>query len=309
MSQDWMAEEKAAVERRLAQAAPAENTPPEPLHRALRYSLLAGGKRLRPLLCRAAARAIAGPQNETGVDAAWTPALAVEMIHTYSLIHDDLPALDNDALRRGRPTCHVVFGEAMAILAGDALLTLAFEQLAATPVAPPVIVAMLRTLARAAGTPAGMVAGQVADLEAAAPALSPAASLAGNRALTLETVRAIHTRKTAALIAASVVLGGLAAQASTAQLQVLEQFGTAIGLAFQIVDDLLDLTGSDAQLGKTAGKDAAQAKATYPAAVGAAAAHAEAQRLERQARELIAGWGEPAARLQALATLMVERQH
>jgi geranylgeranyl pyrophosphate synthase len=300
VSEHWMAEEKAGVDGRLAQAAPAEYTAPAALHRALRYSLLAGGKRLRPLLCRAAARAIAGED----VDAAWTPAMAVEMIHTYSLIHDDLPALDNDALRRGRPTCHVVFGEGLAILAGDALLTLAFEQLAATPVAPAITVAMLRALARAAGTPAGMVAGQVADLEASAPQVSATENLA----LTLETVRAIHTRKTAALIGASVVLGGLAAQADAAQLQVLEQFGAAIGLAFQIVDDLLDLTGSDLQLGKTAGKDAAQAKATYPAAVGAAAAHAEAQRLQRQARELIAGWGAPAARLQALATLMVERQ-
>jgi len=279
-----MESERAEAERRLALAVPREDVPPASLHRAMRYSLLAGGKRLRPLLCRAAARAVAGDD----VEAAWAPACALEMIHTYSLIHDDLPALDNDDLRRGQPTCHKVFGEAMAILAGDALLTLAFEQLPAA--------GMAQTLARAAGTPRGMVAGQVADLEA----------LRGQA--DLELVRSIHRAKTAALIRASVELGGMAAGAASAQADDLRHFGEAIGLAFQITDDLLDLSGTTAQLGKTAGKDESQAKATYPAVAGAAAAVREARALQQEAHDRLYAWGVTAERLRALARLAVERQ-
>lgn len=284
MDADWIGAERAEVERRLAAAVPGEDEAPATLHRAMRYSLLGGGKRLRPLLCRAAARAVAGDN----VEAAWGPACAVELIHTYSLIHDDLPALDNDDLRRGRATSHKVFGEALAILAGDALLTLAFEHLES--------VAMVRTLAQAAGTPRGMVAGQVADLEA----LRGAAGA--------DAVRSIHLYKTAALIRAAVVLGGLAADAAPEQLAALARFGDAIGLAFQIVDDLLDLTGTATTLGKTAGKDESQAKATYPAAVGQAAAEQAARRLAHQAGTALDGWGPEAERLRALARLMVERQ-
>ncbi|HUX66077.1 MAG TPA: farnesyl diphosphate synthase [Terriglobales bacterium] len=286
---EWMEAERAELERRLAQAVPGELEPPPSLHRALRYSLLDGGKRLRPLLCRAAALAVAGQP----VEAAWAPACAVEMVHTYSLIHDDLPALDNDDLRRGRPTCHKQFGEALAILAGDALLTLAFGQLAAAGSAAAAMVALL---AEAAGTPAGMVAGQVADLEAERAATSAAA------------VAFIHRRKTAALLRASVLLGGLAAAASAAQLAALAQFGESLGLAFQIVDDLLDLTASSRELGKTAGKDEVQRKATYPAVAGRAAAEWEARRLQQQALDALAPWGPAADRLRALAAQMAARR-
>ena len=286
---DWAAAERAELERRLAQAVPAADQPPQSLHRAMRYSLLGGGKRLRPLLCRAAAYAVAGDD----LDTAWAPACAVEMVHTYSLIHDDLPALDNDDLRRGRPTCHKQFGEAMAILAGDALLTLAFGQLAASGTQAG---AMVGLLAEAAGTPAGMVAGQVADLEAERTQADASA------------VAFIHRRKTAALIRASVQLGGMAASASAAQLAALAQFGGAMGLAFQIVDDLLDLTASSRELGKTAGKDEAQRKATYPAVAGRGAAQLECRRLEQEALAALAAWDPAAERLRSLAAQMAARR-
>ncbi|MGN6593540.1 MAG: polyprenyl synthetase family protein [Terriglobales bacterium] len=284
---DWQAAERAAVEIRLAAAVPAADIPPVRLHQAMRHSLLGGGKRLRPLLCRAAARAVLGDDCE----AAWTPALAVELVHTYSLIHDDLPALDNDDLRRGRPTCHKLYGEAMAILAGDALLTRAFELLAGAPQAG----AMVGLLAQAAGTPAGMVAGQVADME-------------GAQGAALEAVRWIHERKTAALLRASVLLGGMAANAGAEQMEALAQFGHSAGLAFQIADDLLDRSASSAELGKTAGKDAAQAKATYPGVLGAAGARAEAQRRVDEAEAALAGWGPAAERLRALARFTLGRR-
>lgn len=284
---DWQAAERAAVEIRLAAAVPGADIPPVRLHQAMRHSLLGGGKRLRPLLCRAAARAVLGDDCE----AAWTPALAVELVHTYSLIHDDLPALDNDDLRRGRPTCHKLYGEAMAILAGDALLTRAFELLAGAPQAG----AMVGLLAQAAGTPAGMVAGQVADME-------------GAQGAALEAVRWIHERKTAALLRASVLLGGMAANAGAEQREALAQFGHSAGLAFQIADDLLDRSASSAELGKTAGKDAAQAKATYPGVLGAAGARAEAQRRVDEAEAALAGWGPAAERLRALARFTLGRR-
>ncbi|MGH9520181.1 MAG: polyprenyl synthetase family protein, partial [Terriglobales bacterium] len=280
----WIASERTEFERRFARALPSETTEPRPLHQAMRYSALAGGKRLRPLLCRAAAYAVAG----AAVEAAWAPAQAVEMIHTYSLIHDDLPALDNDDLRRGQPTCHVVHGEAMAILAGDALLTLAFAQLENA--------AMVRELALAAGTPAGMVAGQAADLAAQLPGMN------------LDAVNAIHRGKTGALITASVLMGGRAAGASVEQLGALRGFGQAIGLAFQITDDLLDISGTTAQLGKTAGKDAGQAKATYPAIAGVEAAAIEARRQHDQALAQLQSWPDSADRLRELAQWMVARQ-
>lgn len=285
-------DEREEFERRLDAALPRAEAAPQRLHRALRYSAQSGGKRLRPLLCRAAAQAVAGQ----AVEAAWAPAVALELIHTYSLIHDDLPALDNDALRRGRPTCHVAFDEATAILAGDGLLTLAFEVLTEAPLAPAAVAAMVRELARAAGTPGGMVAGQAADLEAT------------SASATLEEVGWIHARKTAALIRASLVLGGVAAGASAARLAVLGDVGEAAGLAFQIVDDLLDRSGSTAELGKTAGKDEAQAKATYPAAAGVAAAEAQARELAARARALLADWGVAADPLRRLTDLMVERR-
>jgi geranylgeranyl pyrophosphate synthase len=285
----WMAKEQARVERALAACLPPAGAAPARLHEAMRYAVLGGGKRLRPLLCRAAARAVAGGDCE----AAWRPACAVECIHAYSLIHDDLPALDNDALRRGRPTCHVVFGEAMAILAGDALQTHAFALLAG---AGRHAAALARALAEAAGTPDGMVAGQVMDMEAER-----------GRA-TLAEVEAIHRRKTAALIRASVVLGGLAAGASRTQGEALGRYGEAVGRAFQIADDLLDETGSSAELGKTAGKDAAQAKATYPAVAGRSAAQTAGDALIEAALDALRGWGAGAGRLRALARAALHRR-
>lgn len=287
MASDWQSRERTECERRLAAAVPTARQPPRRLHAAMRHSLLGGGKRLRPLLCRAAARAVAGADCES----AWVPAVAVELVHTYSLIHDDLPALDNDALRRGRPTCHVAFGEAMAILAGDALLTRAFGVLAQAPQSGP----MVALLAHAAGTPAGMVAGQVADLEAGASS-------------TLAIVRAIHQRKTGALLSASVVLGGWAAGASASQRSALAHFGDCVGLAFQIADDLLDASASSSRLGKTPGKDAAQGKATWPAAAGPAAAAASAAALVAEAETTLQAWGPSARRLLQLARFAAARR-
>ena len=297
---EWIAIERAECESRLSAAVPAETTPPEALHRAIRYSLLSGGKRLRPLLCRAAARAIVGYD----VEAAWRPACAVELIHTYSLIHDDLPALDNDDLRRGRATCHTVFGVAMAILAGDGLQTLAFEHLAQA-VPGELAASMVHILASAAGTPAGMVAGQAADMDVTQIAGSSDAAF---RATPLDAVRFIHARKTAALLRASVMLGGMAAGATEVQLRTLESLGGQLGLAFQIVDDLLDQSATSAELGKTAGKDRAQDKLTYPAAAGVNAARTEAQRLTEQARAGLASWGEKADHLRELAEKMLARR-
>ncbi|MGH9483818.1 MAG: polyprenyl synthetase family protein, partial [Terriglobales bacterium] len=266
---------------------------PQRLHAAMRHSLLGGGKRLRPLLCRAAARAVVSAQEKTlDCEAAWTPAVAVELVHAYSLIHDDLPALDNDQLRRGRPTCHVVYGEAMAILAGDALLTRAFGVLAAAPQAA----AMVALLAEAAGTPAGMVAGQVADMETHSHAA-------------LSEVRWIHERKTAALLRASVVLGARAAGANAAQNKALERYGKAIGLAFQITDDVLDAGATSAELGKTAGKDAAQDKATWVAAAGIQAAARTATSLTGEAEAALSGFGASAQHLVALARLITQRKN
>ncbi len=282
----WLGRARGSVEHGLDQALPAEDEEPRTLHAAMRYSVLGRGKRLRPLLCLAAERAVAGSEAGRN-DHALGAACAVEMVHAYSLIHDDLPALDNDDLRRGRPTCHKVFGEAIAILAGDALLTLAFAQLQQP--------GMARILALAAGTPSGMVAGQVADLEA-------------NRASAdADIVRRIHLAKTAALIRASVELGAMAARADAGQLAPLRAFGEAIGLAFQITDDLLDRSGSTAELGKTAGKDESQSKATFPAAVGTAAAEAEAGRLLRAALAALDRLPSGADPLRALAGQMVSR--
>jgi geranylgeranyl pyrophosphate synthase len=286
----WMEQEREQAEAVLAACLPAAEVAPARLHAAMRYALLGGGKRLRPLLCRAAAFAVAGGDCR----AAWRPACAVECIHAYSLIHDDLPALDNDAMRRGQPTCHVVFGEAMAILAGDALQTHAFGLLAA---AGRRAAAMVQVLAAAAGTPEGMAAGQAMDLEAE------------RRHTDLAMVETIHRRKTAALIRASVLLGGMAAGATRTQCAALARYGEAVGRAFQIADDLLDETASSLELGKTAGKDAAQAKATYPAAAGRAGARAAGEARVGEALGALRGWGPAAVRLRALAQAALHRRY
>ncbi len=262
---DYLAEQQQLVERTLDRWVPPETTPPEVIHKAMRYSLFAGGKRIRPILSIAAANAVthapAGAENA---------ACALELIHTYSLIHDDLPALDNDDLRRGRPTCHKVFGEAMAILAGDALLTLAFEVLARLPELDGCRQARLVCeLASASGTVGGMIGGQVHDLEGERQ--SPSA----------EMLERIHRAKTGALLKASVRIGAIYAGAEDAQLEALSRYGEHVGLAFQIVDDLLDVEQSSAELGKTAGKDQRQHKITFPAVYGLDRSHrmAEEQRL------------------------------
>ena len=273
--QSYVDELRALADAGLARALPAAAAPPLVVE-AMSYSLRAGGKRLRPVLALAAADAIAGTRG-TDVRAARAHALpvavALELIHTYSLIHDDLPAMDDDTLRRGRPTSHVVFGDGLAILAGDGLLTEAFAILSETPsriatdVAPPdagLRLAAAFTIARAAGA-IGMVGGQAIDLHAAG---KTPASLPHERTLDRVSLRDMHLRKTGALIEASVTAGGIIAGAGDPEAAALGRYGSHLGLAFQIVDDLLDIEGTDAGLGKTAGKDAAAGKPTYPAIYG-----------------------------------------
>ena len=284
---EYLAECARTVDAELDRIMPRESTPPESIHKAMRYSLFAGGKRIRPVLCMEAARAAAG-REVAGVAAV---ACSLELIHTYSLIHDDLPALDNDDLRRGRPTCHKVFGEAMAILAGDGLLTYAFEVLAAHGDAR-----LVKELARASGTVGGMIAGQVHDIE-------------GERQPpTEELLERIHRAKTGALLKASVRMGALHANASKEQLAALSRYGEHIGLAFQIVDDILDVVQSSEELGKTAGKDAAQHKITFPAVYGLEASREMAERERERAHEALSGFGDSAQRLRELADLIVERK-
>jgi geranylgeranyl diphosphate synthase, type II len=279
------------VDAELERLMPAENERPSLIHQAMRYSVFAGGKRVRPILCMEAFRIFSSER------AAVLPvACALEFIHTYSLIHDDLPALDNDDLRRGRPTCHKKFGEAMAILAGDALLTLAFEVLANAPLPPAERVALVREISSAAGTRDGMVGGQVADLEAE------------GKNVTLEMLEYIHRSKTAALIRASIVSGAIAGGASREDQERLRTFGGLIGWAFQVTDDILDVEESSAALGKTAGKDQAQQKATYPALFGLKKSHEFARELATRALEALEIFGERAANLRELGKFLVLRR-
>ena len=258
----------------------------------MRYSVFAGGKRIRPILCLETARIF-----DSNVAPAHYPACAIEFIHTYSLIHDDLPALDNDDLRRGKPTSHKKFGEATAILAGDALLTLAFETIAAAPVDAERRVAMLTEISTAAGTINGMVGGQVADLEAEGKRINP------------EMLEYIHRSKTAALIRASITAGALCAGASTEDdVARLRSFGENIGLLFQVTDDILDVEESSAALGKTAGKDVAQQKATYPAVYGLERSHEIANDLAAKAIAELAPYGDRASRLREIAEYLVLRR-
>jgi geranylgeranyl diphosphate synthase type II len=257
----------------------------------MRHSVFAGGKRLRPILCLEAARLVTGAIPE-GVEEL---ACALEMLHTYSLIHDDLPALDNDDLRRGRPTCHKVFGEATAILAGDALQTYAYQVLARLRCPADARVSIIEEIARATGTVDGMIGGQVMDLEA--EHTSPDAA----------TLENIHRSKTGALITASLAAGGIYAGGNENELECLRTFGRSIGLAFQIADDVLDVTQTSAQLGKTAGKDTASHKATYPALFGIEGSLAKADALVAQGCAALDGFGSRAATLKKLAQYLVER--
>ena len=284
-------EDRVAVDAQLERLLPVESTQPSSIHTAMRYSVFAGGKRIRPILCLESARIF-----EADVAHALYPGCAIEFIHTYSLIHDDLPALDNDDLRRGKPTCHKKFGEATAILAGDALLTLAFETIAATPVSAERRVGMVTEIATAAGTVKGMVGGQVADLEAEGKAVGP------------EMLEYIHQSKTAALIRASVTAGAVCAGAPADDVARLRRFGETIGWAFQVTDDILDVEESSAALGKTAGKDIAQQKATYPAVFGLERSHQIARELAGKAIAELEPYGERASRLRSIAEFLVLRR-
>ena len=297
---DYLAAWTPSIEARLRALLPSEDAEPRTVHAAMRYSVLAGGKRLRPALVLLGARAAGGREDDVlGV------ACAVEFVHTYSLIHDDLPAMDDDDFRRGRPSCHKQFGEATAILAGDALNTFAFEVIASTAPDPNRVPALVMELCRAAGT-RGMVGGQVADLEAEVLQTESSDGLAddglrgdglvGDRQRVvpdLDVVRGIHERKTGALLTTSLVLGAAAFGADEGLIARLREIGGRLGLAFQIVDDVLDEEGHVSELGKTPGKDRAQGKATFPAAIGVAASRAEAARLVAEADALIAGSGAP----------------
>jgi geranylgeranyl diphosphate synthase type II len=269
----------------------AHGIPPR-LQEAMSYSLEAGGKRLRPILVLLSCEACGGT-----AEAALPAACAIEMVHTYSLIHDDLPAMDNDELRRGRPTNHVVFGEALAILAGDGLLTLAFEVLASDITPPETAAACCADLARAAGM-AGMVGGQVADLEAE-----------GRTVASLEELECIHRRKTGALLASGLTMGARIARAGNDDLHRLSSFGRCLGLAFQITDDLLDVCGTSQSMGKTVQKDASRGKLTYPSLLGEEASVLRAQCQIAEAREWIKPFGDRGRPLEALAQFVLERDH
>ncbi|HKI12691.1 MAG TPA: farnesyl diphosphate synthase [Candidatus Acidoferrum sp.] len=284
-------EDRVAVDAYLDRLMPAETMQPPSIHQAMRYSVFAGGKRIRPILCLETARIF-----DADVSPAYYPGCAIEFIHTYSLIHDDLPALDNDDLRRGKPTCHKKFGEATAILAGDALLTLAFETIAASPAPADRRVAIITEISTAAGTIHGMVGGQVADLEAEGRPVGP------------ETLEYIHRSKTAALIRASIASGALSAGAPPDDVARLRRFGEAIGWAFQVTDDILDVEESSATLGKTAGKDIAQQKATYPAVFGLPRSHEIASELANKAIAELQPFGDRADRLRAIAEFLVLRR-
>ncbi len=290
---------------------PSPDTLPHSIHRAMRHSVFAGGKRLRPILCMEAARMVAGggdlPLGVADLGA------ALEMLHTYSLIHDDLPALDNDDLRRGHPTCHVAFGEAIAILAGDALQTLAFQTIAQLPVPAAAVVHILREISIAVGTgigrfgdidtgiPSGMIGGQVVDIES--EGVPPTADL----------VETIHRAKTGALITTSIVAGAIYGSSqrplSDGSLARIREFGEKAGLAFQIVDDILDMTQSSEELGKTAGKDTASIKATWPAVYGIERSRNDADALVADAFAAIEPFGSAADPLKSLAQYLTTRTH
>jgi len=289
---DWMSGVQAEVEEALSRFLPAADTQPTKLHEAMRYTALGGGKRVRPLLVYASG-ALFGADSASLARA----ACALEMIHVYSLVHDDMPCMDDDALRRGKPTVHVAYDEATALLVGDTLQARAFEVLANDDALPPArLVGMLRLLAEAAGS-AGMCGGQAIDLDSVGLSLS------------LEQLERMHQLKTGALLRASVLLGALCGKdLSATELEALKAYSKAVGLAFQVVDDVLDATADSATLGKTAGKDAADNKPTYVSILGLAPSQALAEQLRREAHDALAPFGEQALRLRELADLIVQRK-
>jgi geranylgeranyl diphosphate synthase, type II len=287
----YLAELKRAVDERLERSLPPETQQPATIHRAMRYSVFAGGKRVRPILILAAGESLGGAR-----DTLLHLGAAVEMMHTYSLIHDDLPALDDDDLRRGRPTCHKVFGDAIAILAGDALMTRSYQMLSELPGVPDATrMAILRDIAYATGTVEGMIGGQVVDLESEGKPISA------------PVLEYIHRSKTGALLTTCTRCGALAAGADAAQLQALTEYGRKIGLAFQVIDDILDMTSSRETLGKTPGKDQRVKKATYPALYGLEASRVKARDLIAEALEVIREMGNQAEPLRELAEFVQRR--
>jgi geranylgeranyl diphosphate synthase type II len=288
----YLSSRQKTIDRALDRYLPKENTRPATIHKAMRYSLFAGGKRLRPILTLAAAEACGGK-----LEAALPLACAMECIHTYSLVHDDLPSMDNDDFRRGRPTCHKVFGENIAVLAGDALLTVAFEIVShAKPARRYDMATLLREVAVAAGS-RKLIAGQVADLEAE------------GKETTRDDLRYIHENKTSAILTASVCLGSMSANAPSKELAAITKFGRSLGLAFQVIDDILDVTQTSEKLGKSAGKDIAAQKATYPAIIGLEKSRAEARRLTRNAHNALSVFGQEGETLHSLANYLLEREY
>jgi geranylgeranyl diphosphate synthase type II len=289
---EFLEAEARRIDAALDRLTPPESAPPETIHRAMRYSLFAGGKRIRPILCLQSAAAISD-----GAHSALEAGCSLEMIHTYSLIHDDLPALDNDDFRRGKPTNHKIFGEAMAILAGDALFTLAIQTLVRIEaLSASARIALIDELSFASGTVHGMIGGQVTDIEGERQPPTP------------ELLDSIHRAKTGALLRASVRMGGICAGGTAAQVEALSNYGEHVGLAFQIVDDILDVEQSSEALGKTAGKDAAQGKITFPAVYGLEDSRRMAQAECARAHEALAPFGERAQRLHDIADLIVYRK-
>jgi geranylgeranyl diphosphate synthase type II len=289
---DYLTDRAKFVDALLDRLIPTAETRPATLHRAMRHSVFAGGKRLRPVLCIAAAEACGGSKESAAF-----AACAVECLHTYSLIHDDLPCMDDDDFRRGVPTCHKVYGEGIAVLAGDALQALAFQLVAKTPVTVRHTAAALVTeLALTAGS-LHLVGGQVADLEGE------------GKKLPLEDLKYIHQSKTAALLTTSVKLGGMSADATADQLDALHRFGMATGLAFQIIDDILDVTQTSEKLGKSAGKDLISEKSTFPALMGLDASRDEAHRLTTAAHQALSTFGTQGNRLRELADHLLSREY
>jgi geranylgeranyl diphosphate synthase type II len=289
---EYLAARAAEVDAALDAFLPKAKEKPATIHAAMRYTVFAGGKRLRPILCIAAAEACGGDP-----EAALPPACSVEILHTYSLVHDDLPCMDDDDLRRGRPTCHKVYGEGMAVLTGDALLTEAFLILAQTHPAKRYPVGSYVAELALTGGSTKLIGGQVMDLEGE------------GKKLTKAQLVKIHEAKTAALLTTSIRLGAMTANATEKQLESLSVFGRALGLAFQVIDDILDVTASTEVLGKTAGKDAAVEKATYPAILGLEKSRKEAAKLTQEAMDALLPFGKKAQRLREIAEYLLKREY
>jgi geranylgeranyl diphosphate synthase type II len=289
--QRYLSDSKKLIDEHLDRLLPPEGEDPTTIHKAMRYSVFAGGKRVRPILVLAAGESLGGDHSTL-----LSLGTGIEMMHTYSLIHDDLPALDNDDLRRGVPTCHKVFGEAIAILAGDALLTRSYQVLADLPgVSDSIRLAIIREIAYATGTIKGMIGGQVVDLESEGKPVNP------------PILEYIHQSKTGALLTACIRCGAMAAGANEAQMHALSEFGCKIGLVFQIVDDILDITSSSEELGKTAGKDQKVKKATYPALYGIESSRRKARELVHAAIKDIRDLGTAAEPLRRIAQFVCDR--